>query len=422
MEQETAKNLLHFIRKSPTAFHAVQAMKQAFSYAGFTVLEEGEKWNIQKGNSYVVTRNDSSLIAFTVPEWRTESFRIIASHSDSPALKIKENPEIAVEQEYTKLNVEAYGGMLCSTWFDRPLGIAGRVIVKENGELVTKFLDLEDVSVVIPSLAIHMNRQANQGIAYDMKKNMLPLYGSGASKGELFSQIAAALGVKEEAILGHDLYVYNRSAGMIWGGKGEYISSPRLDDLQCVFASFRAFMQGQKQEHIAVHCVLDNEEVGSTTKQGAASTFLHDTLQRLYGSLGYTWEDFLVALHRSVMISADNAHAVHPNYPEMSDCNNRVYMNKGPVIKFNGNQKYCTDGLSAALFKSWCDEANVPYQVYTNRSDLAGGSTLGNIANTKVAMPTVDIGLPQLAMHSSYETAGVHDTDYLIEVGRRFFA
>ncbi len=422
MYRETAKNLLHFIQKSPTAFHAVQAMKSALLYMGFTELREEELWNIQKGGSYVVTRNDSALIAFTIPEWRTESFRIIASHSDSPLFKIKEDPEICVEQQYVKLNVEKYGGMLCAPWFDRPLSAAGRVVIKENGAFVSKLVQLEKDMLLIPSLAIHMNRSANDGQAYDMKKNVIPLYGGQEAKGTFMKQIAEAAGVKEEEILGHDLYVYNRAPGSLWGAQEEFISAPRLDDLQCVFASFRAFIQGKKENHIAVHCVLDNEEVGSTTKQGAASTFLSDTLKRLYYALGYGWEDYAAALHRSFMISADNAHAVHPNYPEMSDVNNRVYLNGGPVVKFNGNQKYCTDGISAAMFRDICRQANVPVQVYTNRSDLAGGSTLGNIANTKTALHTADIGLPQLAMHSPYETAGVKDTQYLIDAAALFFA
>ena len=233
--------------------------------------------------------------------------------------------------------------------------------------------------------------------------------------------VAKAAGVKKEEILGHDLFLYNRQPGTIWGASEEFLSSGRLDDLQCAFSSLQGFLKGQKKQHISSYCVLDNEEVGSGTKQGAASTFLYDTLMRINASLGLTYEDYLVNLAKSFMISADNAHAIHPNHTDMADPVNRPYLNEGIVIKFNANQKYCTDGVSAAMFKALCQEAGVPYQTFTNRSDILGGSTLGNISNTKVALNTVDIGLPQLAMHSPYETAGVKDTWYLVQAAEKFY-
>lgn len=422
MFQETAKELIQFIEKSPTCFHAVAVMKEILVREGYAELLEAEKWKVEKGGRYFVTRNDSSLIAFAVPEQEFQGFRIMASHSDSPCFKIKENPEMTVDNSYVKLNVERYGGMICAPWFDRPLSVAGRVIVKENGKLVTRLADVDRDLLMIPNLAIHMNREVNEGYKYNAQKDLLPLFGDIGAKDTFMKTVAEAAGVQEEDILGHDLFLYNREQGSVWGAQGEYVSIGRLDDLQCAFASLKGFLAGEKKAHLAVHCVLDNEEVGSGTKQGAASTFLHDVLVRLNKALGQDYEDYLRCLADSFMVSADNAHAVHPNYTEKADPVNRPYLNQGIVIKYSANQKYCTDGVSAAMFKDLCREAGVPYQTFTNRSDILGGSTLGNISNTKVALNAVDIGLPQLAMHSPYETVGVKDTEYLIKAAQKLFA
>lgn len=422
MFQQTAKELIQFIEKSPTCFQAVATMKEILEQEGYSELREKDKWNIEKGGRYFVTRNDSSLIAFTVPKEGLKGFRIMASHSDSPTFKIKDNPEMTVENKYVKLNVERYGGMLCAPWFDRPLSIAGRVVVKEKDEFVTKLVDVDRDLVMIPNLAIHMSRQANEGYQYSAQKDMLPLYGEIAAKDTFMETIAQAAGVKAEDILGHDLFLYNRQKGCIWGAQEEFLSIGRLDDLQCAFASLKGFLGGEKKEYAAVHCVLDNEEVGSSTKQGAASTFLYDVLVRMVRGLGMDYEDYLRALADSFMISADNGHALHPNHAEKSDPVNRPVLNQGIVIKYSGNQKYCTDAVSAAMFKDLCSQAEVPYQTFTNNSDIPGGSTLGNISNTKVALNSVDIGLPQLAMHSPYETVGVKDTYYLIEAAKKLFA
>lgn len=267
-----------------------------------------------------------------------------------------------------------------------------------------------------------MNREVNDGYKYNAQKDMLPLYGDIASKDTFMKTIAETAGVKEDDILAHDLFLYNRVKGTIWGANEEFVSSSRLDDLQCAFASLKGFLQGEKKAHLAVHCVLDNEEVGSGTKQGAASTFLYDVLVRINECMGYSYEDYVRNLAKSFMLSADNAHAVHPNYSDVADPVNRPYLNEGIVIKYSANQKYCTDAVSAAMFKDICNKAEVPYQVFTNRSDILGGSTLGNISTTKVALNAVDIGLPQLAMHSPYETAGIKDTWYLIQAAGKFFA
>lgn len=422
MYYETTKELLAFIKKSPTAFHAVEEMQTRLMEDGFQVLSEKEHWKLTPGGKYVVTRNHSALIAFTIPERESWKFHIIASHSDSPSFKIKENPEIVVEKTYVKLNVEKYGGMLMAPWFDRPLSIAGRVIVRKDGKLEEKLINFDRDLVMIPNLAIHMNREANSGVSYNPQKDVLPLFSMGGSEVSMQKLLSAQLGIEEKDILSHDLFLYNRMEGSIWGAENEFASSGRLDDLQCAFASLKGFMSAQKQECIAVHCVLDNEEVGSGTKQGAASTFLKDTLLRINSGLGRTYEEYLMTLADSFMISADNAHALHPNYTDKADPVNHPLLNKGIVIKYNANQKYCTDAVSAAVFKDLCDRAGVPWQTFVNRSDIPGGSTLGNISNTQVPMNTVDIGLPQLSMHSPYETAGVRDTEYFVKAAREFLA
>lgn len=419
---ETTEKLLDFIEKSPTAFQAVDEMQKRLTENGFEVLSEKEYWKLVPGGKYLVTRNNSALIAFCIPEKESRVFHIMASHSDSPSFKIKENPEIKVDNSYVKLNVEKYGGMLMAPWFDRPLSVAGRVIIRRNDGLEEKLVDIKRDLVMIPNLAIHMNREVNNGVAYNPQKDLQPLFAAGNTDRTLLEIIAEQTGVKKEDIISHDLFLYNRMPGTVWGADREFVSSARLDDLQCAFASMEGLLRAQNHGSIAVHCVMDNEEVGSGTKQGAASTFLKDTLLRINMGLGRTYEEYLMTLAGSFMVSADNAHALHPNYMDKTDPTNHPVLNKGIVIKFNANQKYCTDAVSAALFKELCTKAGVPYQTFVNRSDIAGGSTLGNISNTQVPMNTVDIGLPQLAMHSPYETAGVKDTEYLVRAAEELFA
>ena len=419
---ETTEKLLDFIEKSPTAFQAVDEMQKRLTENGFEVLSEKEYWKLVPGGKYLVTRNNSALIAFCIPEKESRVFHIMASHSDSPSFKIKENPEIKVDNSYVKLNVEKYGGMLMAPWFDRPLSVAGRVIICRNDGLEEKLVDIKRDLVMIPNLAIHMNREANNGVAYNLQKDLQPLFAAGNTDRTLLEIIAEQVGIKKEDIISHDLFLYNRMPGTVWGADREFVSSARLDDLQCAFASMEGLLRAQNHGSIAVHCVMDNEEVGSGTKQGAASTFLKDTLFRINMGLGRTYEEYLMTLAGSFMVSADNAHALHPNYTDKTDPTNHPVLNKGIVIKFNANQKYCTDAVSAAIFKELCTKAGVPYQTFVNRSDIAGGSTLGNISNTQVPMNTVDIGLPQLAMHSPYETAGVKDTEYLVRAAEELFA
>ena len=421
MNIQHVEELFQFIENSPSCFHAIETIREKLNDEGFIELVEGRSWQIEKGKKYYVTRNLSSIIAFKIPENDLKNFHIVASHSDSPTFKIKENAEIEVNNKYVKLNTEKYGGMICSTWFDRPLSIAGRILVKEGNVVKTHLVNIDKDLVIIPNLAIHMNRSVNDGYKYNAQIDMLPLYGDNTSKGSLMKTVAQSVGVEEDSILGTDLFLYNRMRGTKIGANSEYISSPRLDDLECAYASLSAFLSETNSNSASVYCVFDNEEVGSGTKQGADSTLLYDVLRRINMCLGNSEEDYYKLIASSFMVSADNAHALHPNYSDKSDPTNKVYINDGIVIKYNANQKYTTDAVSASIFKSICDSVNVPYQTFTNRSDILGGSTLGNISNAHVSLNTIDIGLAQLAMHSTYETAGAKDVTYLIEALKAFY-
>ncbi len=419
---DITNKMLDFIDASPTCFHVVDNLKKELVKNGYVELSEKEEWKLKAKGKYFVTRNDSSIISFRIPKKDFKGFYMIASHSDSPSFKIKENPEMEAAGAYVKLNVERYGGMLCAPWFDRPLSVAGRVFVKGKKGIESRLVNVDRDLVMLPSLAIHMNREANDGYKYNAQTDMLPIFGDEASKDSFFDVIAKSAGVKKEDILSHDLFLYNRVKWTTWGANNEYISCSRLDDQECVYSSFDGFLKGKEKENVPVHCVFDNEEVGSGTKQGAASTFLKATLVRINECLGRTTEQYYTALANSFMVSADNAHAVHPNHIEKADPVNRPVMNKGIVIKYNANQKYTTDAFSAAFFKNVCEKAKVPYQTFTNRSDTVGGSTLGNISTTQVAVDTVDIGLAQLAMHSPYESAGAKDPEYLAKASKEFYS
>lgn len=423
MYKEISQELLDFLKKSPSAFHAVESIKEELVDHGYVELLEGSHWDLVPGGKYFVTRNNSSIIALNVgTKLDHYGFNVAASHSDYPTFKIKENAEIEVKGKYTQLNTEGYGGMLCATWFDRPLSIAGRVLVKEKDHFVTKLLNIDRDLVMIPNMAIHMNRTVNDGYAYNKQIDMLPLFGGKDTKpGDFKKLIASELGVDVKDIYGSDLYLYNRTAPSIWGAHEEFISSQHLDDLQCGFTSLKGFLKGHNDESINVLACFDNEEVGSQSKQGAGSTFLYDVLKRVNSALGKDEEDYYRALASSFMLSADNAHAVHPNHPAKTDVANCVYMNEGIVVKSHAGQKYTSDAVSIAIFRDLCERAGVPVQFFANRSDEAGGSTLGNIAMAQVSMNSVDIGLPQLAMHSTYETAGIKDTYYMIKVMEEFF-
>ena len=427
---ETSKELLQFIEKSPTAFHAVDTCKKQLEKAGFQELKEQQEWKLELGGRYYVTRNDSALMAFVLPSCpRKEEMLMIkgvhamAAHSDSPCFKLKTNPEQKAEDYYLKLNVEKYGGMILSTWLDRPLTVAGRVVVKDKktGELENRLIQFDQDLCVIPNVAIHMNRDMNKGVEYNPQVDMLPLFADAKRAGELEKQIAEKAGVEPAEILGSELYLVARDPGTFLGLGQEYIGSPRLDDLQCVFAGLAAICGAQPCDYIDLLAVFDNEEVGSGTRQGACSTFLRDTLERICDNLQLSGTDYKRLVAGSFFISADNAHAVHPNHPEKADPTKRPLLNGGIVIKHHGGQKYTTDAWSEAYFTDLCRKVDVPVQHYHNRSDILGGSTLGNLSTAQIPAQTVDIGLPQLAMHSAYETAGTKDTWYLVEALKEFY-
>lgn len=422
-DKKITKELFDFIKKSASMFHSVATAVEYLEEAGYKYLPEGEKWEVKKGGAYYTTRNNSSIIAFNVgSELANYHFQMTAAHSDSPTYKVKAVPELEGPEEYLRLNTEAYGGMIDSSWFDKPLSLAGRVLVKEDGKIVNKLLNIDKDILMIPNVAIHLNREVNNGYAYNKQVDLMPLFSAGElKKGDYDKMIASELGVKVEDIVAKDLFLVNRQAPSIWGYKDEFASTPKLDDLQCAFSSLKAFLQAENDSHINVYCVFDNEEVGSNTKQGAMSTFLKDTLLRLNNSLGYDIEQYHRAISKSFLVSCDNAHALHPNHPEMYDQTNRTMMNKGIVIKEAANQKYTTDAFSRAVFLEICNMAEVPTQFFANRSDKVGGSTLGNLSNTQVSVHGVDIGLAQVSMHSSYETCGIKDTGYMVDALIKYF-
>ena len=413
----SAQKLLSFISSSPTVYHAVENITRRLSNEGYKRLNEWDDWDIEAGGKYFVTRNGSSAIAFRVGA-DPSGFSVYSAHCDSPMFKLKPGAETEQLGHYVRLNTERYGGMIMPSWLDRPLSIAGRAVVLSGGALKTVNVDLRDTSAIMPNLAPHMNRELGEGIKCDPKTDTVAIIGSEKSAGSLMKKVAEAAGVREKDIVSTDLFLYNKTAGEIWGDGGEFVSSPRLDDLQCAYAGLQGLLNADSVGGIAMLCLFDNEEVGSSTRQGANSDFLVTTVGRICGALK---KDRAKMLSRSFAVSADNAHAVHPNHPEYADPVNRPYMNGGIVIKFNSSQRYATDALSEAVFRRICTSVGVPVQTYANRSDIAGGGTLGNISATRLSVPTVDIGLAQLAMHSSYETAGTMDTLYLERAAAELF-
>ena len=407
------ERFLNFAEQAPTAFHAAAAFREMLEDRGFSELREEDPWFVDAGGKYYVIRNDSAVIAFRVPESGFAPFRVVAAHGDSPTFRLKERFEDAGEH-YVRLNVEKYGGMIMSTWMDRPLSVAGRLAVREGEGVGVRLVNLDRDAVLIPNQPIHFNREVNEGYRFDAQRDLMPLYGDGEAGSGLTEELARAAGVEAKDILSHDLFLYNRERASVWGAGDAYFSCSRIDDLECAWAAMTAFLESGARDSVNVCAVFDNEEVGSTSRQGADSSFLYDTLTRLGFALGASDGEIRAAVAGGFLISADNAHAVHPNHPEMYDAQNRTWMNKGVVIKHNAAQKYTTDAVTSARFAILCERAGVPVQHFANRSDLRGGSTLGNISATHVSMPSVDIGLAQLAMHSVYETAGTRDLQYLI--------
>lgn len=395
------KALCDFLDASHSVYHAQAYLAETLKNAGYTRLYEQDEWALIPGGKYFLTRGGSALVAFRVPKESPKGFLMSASHSDRPTFKVKENFELAAA--YTRMAVERYGGMLIAPWLDRPLSVAGRVTVETETGVETKLLDIDRDLLLIPNVAIHMNRQANEGYKWNPAVDTLPLVGGAEAAGKLPALLEQEAGGK---ILGHDLYLYIRQKASVWGVDGEYISAAALDDLECAWGCTQGFLKSKDSASVPVLCVFDSEEVGSVSPQGAGSSLLEDTLGRICDSLKLNRGRMLA---QSFLVSADNAHAVHPNHPEYADPSNAPVMGGGLVIKYNANLSYCTDSVSAGVFRKICGRAGVRVQTYHNRADLPGGSTLGRISLAHVSVPTVDIGLAQLAMHSCYETAAVSD-------------
>lgn len=407
------KNLIDFMNYSKTAYHAVSKIALKLEREGFTRLYESESWELKRGGKYYVVRAGSSIIAFVN---NGGGFMIGAAHSDSPSFRVKEDSLLGA---YVKLDTERYGGMINYTWLDRPLTVAGRVTVRCDGGVESRLADIGGRIVVIPSLAIHMNRGVNESLKLNPAKELLPLASLSGEKGGILEYAAKSAGVRVEDVVSHELYLVSAEKPTVFGLEDEMLLSPRLDDLSSVSSMLEGFVESaDKASATPVFAVFDNEEVGSATRQGAASTFLFDTL----GRIAKDENDYLTRIASSFMVSADNAHALHPNYPEMSDKANAPILGGGVAIKYNANKKYATDSVSDAVFREICRIGGVKVQSYFNRADLPGGSTLGSIADTNVSVPTVDIGIPQLAMHSANECIALSDANEMKKVFSVYFA
>lgn len=429
MEKELALDLIDFLYTSPTAYHSVKTVKERLDSNGFSEVKESDKWNLQKDGKYYVIKNDSALIAFTVGngELEEDGFKLIGAHTDSPGFRIKANPEMVAEGKYLKLNTEVYGGPLLYTWFDRPLGIAGKVSLKGKSPLKpeVKLVNINKPLLIIPSVAIHMNRSVNEGFAVNKQKDTLPLLALINEKFEknnyLVNAIAKELNVEAESILGFDLGLYEIEKGSLTGINEEFISAGRLDDMWMVYAGIKALIDSKSNKSTKVMVCMDNEEIGSLTPQGANSALLLNILERIALSLGKDREELHRALTNSIMISADLAHAVHPNAEEKHDPTNRPVLGNGPVLKTAASGSYSTDSYNAAIFEGLCSAANVPYQKFFNRSDVRGGTTIGPITSSLLTIPVMDMGAPLLSMHSIRELATVIDNVYSVKLFTEFF-
>lgn len=402
---QNIRDFINFLDNSPSCYHATANLVELLLKDGYVQLHEHEDWFFNPGGKYFMVRGGTTLIAFRIPKCTPTGFMMSAAHVDRPTFKLKGRGE--VKGAYTRLPTEKYGGMIMYSWLDRPLSIAGRVMVETEDGVAGKLINIDRDLMLIPSVAIHMNRQVNDGFAFNPTTDTVPLLGSKDVDGKLGELLHKEAGGK---ILGRDLYLYIRQKASVWGLEEEYISSAALDDLACAWACTQGFLKAKPSDAIPVLCCFDDEEVGSNSPQGAASTLLADTLNRICNSMSLNPYRMLA---QSFMISADNAHAIHPNHPEYADPSNAPVPGGGVVIKFNAAQRYTTDGVSSAVFRKICTMASVPVQEYCNRADIPGGSTLGHISLTHVSVPTADVGLAQLAMHSSYETAAVKDLAYL---------
>ena len=406
-EESINKLLLDLFNNSYNEYFAISNIKKLLDENGFICLLENEKYEISLGKSYYILRDGSSIIAFKVPEKLDELyFKIVASHSDSPVLKIKENPTV-IENGYNKLKVEKYGGMIVSSWLDKPLGIAGRVCYKNGNAITTRLVNFP-TNLIIPNVAIHQNRDINNGFIYNPQIDLLPILGLGNN--DLFKELLDSTKNKEEEILSYDLNLYNKEKAVLGGINNEFIYSPKEDNLVSAYISILSLISSISYDGISLGVVFNNEEVGSSSLNGADSDFLATNLKRISKSLGFSNDELSRSLVKSYLVSLDNAHAIHPNHPEMSDNKNNCLINEGVVIKHNSNMLYTSEAISTAIIKLIASKENISLQTFFNRADARGGSTLGNISLTHVSIRSVDLGIPQLAMHSNYEVMGSKDT------------
>ena len=412
--------LMDFIEGSPSPYHAAAQAARRLESAGFLPLEEHQRWELSPGCGYYVTRNQSSLIAFRLPRRKPTGWRLTAAHSDSPTFAVK-NDVLEGDKRYLRIAVEGYGGMNRASWLDRPLTVAGRVLVRTQAGAESRLVYLDRDLLTIPSLAIHMQREINKGHEYNPQRDMQPLYGLMGSR-SLTDLLAEELAVAREAMLAWELMLVPRQKPVLLGAEGELFQAPRIDDLGCAWAALEGLLSAAGKERAGqIYCLFDNEEVGSGTRQGALSSFLSDVLERIACCMEMDEQERRMALASSMLLSADNGHAVHPNFPDKADPANRVYPNQGVVVKYSANQKYTTNALTAGLFKAICQRAEVPIQIFANRADEPGGSTLGNLLSQQVSIPMVDIGMAQLSMHAAVETAGSMDPDYLAQACAAFY-
>ena len=411
------EKIIELLNKSHSPFHVVNVVKNILIENGFIEINEFDSFNIELNKKYFVIRNDSSIIVFKTPKNISNfHFQIEASHTDSPTFKLKQHPIIS-SNGCTLLNVEPYGGMIMSSWFDKPLSFAGRVVVKHGNTIETKLLDIEKDLLIIPNVAIHMNREINSGYKYNPAVDTLPIM----SLSEVnFDDLLKSQLHSDDEIISHDLYLYNREKARVCGLNDEMLSSPRIDNLTSVYLSLNAIINSTSSDALQVFAAFDNEEVGSKTRQGAGSTFLADILWRISNSLGISQEEYYQAIAKSSLISVDNGHAIHPNHPEYSD-QNKVFLNKGILVKYNASESYTSNALSSSIIKVIAKDNDIAVQDFENKSNIRGGSTLGNISTSQVSVLSVDIGLPQLAMHSSNEVCAVNDIEEMKKLLIKYF-
>lgn len=430
MKKKLALELVDFLYDSPSACHGVKATQKILNENGFVEIKETDKWDLQAKGKYYVIKNDSALIAFEVGTGDIEEtgFRLIGAHTDVPGFRIKPNPQMISEGKYVKLNTEVYGGPILHTWYDRPLSIAGKVSLKGSSPLKpeTRLVNINKPLLIIPSLAIHMNREVNEGYKINRQVDTLPLLGLINDKLEkedyLMNIISEELQVNKEDILNFELGLYEYERGSLIGMNEELISSGRFDDLWMVFAGIKALVDSRENAATKVMICIDNEEIGSLTAEGANSTLLNNILERIALGLGKDREGYYRTLANSIMISADLAHAVHPNLGDKHDPTNRPVLEGGPVLKIAASGSYSTDSFNGAVFAGVCEAAGVPFQKFVNRSDVRGGTTIGPVTAANLTIPVIDMGAPVLGMHSIRELASVKDNYYTVKAFTEFFS